>query len=174
MIQIRKNVFETNSSSTHSLVISKKDRGYDYNLPVDEDGILTISFGEFGWGPEILNTPLEKISYVITDQGYEVNDVFNEEDALELAIVERVINLIKEKCPAVKDVKIKPASIYYPYGYVDHQSTGTSQEDEDLEHLIFSKDVIILIDNDNSYHFEDYFPDYWEDNPAKKDIEELF
>ena len=49
-----------------------------------------------------------------------------------------------------------------------------SQEDKDLEHLIFSKDVIILIDNDNSYQFEDYFPDYWEGAPAKKDIEELF
>ena len=31
MLKIRKNVFETNSSSTHSLVISKKDRDYDYD-----------------------------------------------------------------------------------------------------------------------------------------------
>lgn len=48
MIKIRKNVFETNSSSTHSLVISKKDRGYDYDGLVIADGVLYISFGEYG------------------------------------------------------------------------------------------------------------------------------
>lgn len=48
MRQIRHNVFETNSSSTHCLAFSKKNRGYSYELPVDEDGVLTIPFGEFG------------------------------------------------------------------------------------------------------------------------------
>ena len=45
---IRFSTFETNSSSSHSLVISKKDRGYTYDFPVDESGILTVPFGEFG------------------------------------------------------------------------------------------------------------------------------
>lgn len=42
MIQIRNGVFETNSSSTHSICISKK--------PVDADGChVDFHFGEFGW-----------------------------------------------------------------------------------------------------------------------------
>lgn len=42
MIQIRNNVFETNSSSTHSICIAKK--------PVDADGChVDFYIGEFGW-----------------------------------------------------------------------------------------------------------------------------
>ena len=67
MLKIRKNVFETNSSSTHSLVVSNKERSYDYELPV-ENGVLTIPFGEFGWGPDILVDPIDKLSYLITDR----------------------------------------------------------------------------------------------------------
>ena len=67
MIKIRRNVFETNSSSSHSIAYSKKDRGWNYNLPVDEDGVLTIPFGKFGWSANLLKTPIEKLSYYITD-----------------------------------------------------------------------------------------------------------
>ena len=68
MLTIRKNVFETNSSSTHSLVISKRDRSYDYEGLIIADGVLHISFGEYGWGPAILKSPHEKLSYLITDR----------------------------------------------------------------------------------------------------------
>lgn len=171
--QVRQNVFETNSSSMHSLVISNKDRGYDYDLPVDENGVLTISFGEFGWGPEILKEPLEKISYVITDRCSVGSLDFDEKEALESEIVKEVIDLIKSKCPNVKDVKIQRSGSYWPYGYVDHESQGTSYKDKNLEHLIFSNSVIIIIDNDNSRNYEDYFVS-WTGTPAKFDIEDLF
>ena len=67
MKKIRRYIFETNSSSSHSLAFSKKNRGYSYELPVDEDGVLTIPFGEFGWGPDVLKTPIDKLSYYVTD-----------------------------------------------------------------------------------------------------------
>ena len=41
MIQIRKGVFETNSSSTHSIAISKK--------PVTIGKYMSFNIGEFGW-----------------------------------------------------------------------------------------------------------------------------
>ena len=43
-IQIRKNVFETNSSSTHSICISKKPVQINTNNPVG------FYLGEYGWG----------------------------------------------------------------------------------------------------------------------------
>jgi hypothetical protein len=182
MLQIRKNVFETNSSSTHSLVISKKDRGYDYNtLPV-VDGVLTIPFGEFGWGPKLLKYPIEKLSYLITDRNaihldwdkdYEWEEVEKMID--EDKNIQEIISVIKNCCPEVQEVKFEQGDSYNPIGYVDHQSIGTSYEkDLSIEDIIFSNKVIIMIDNDNSYHYEDYFEDTWEGTPAKADVEDLF
>ena len=60
MIQIRDNVFETNSSSTHSLCISKekfdpKNIPEYLNITVDED---------FGWSQITYDTPEEKANYI--------------------------------------------------------------------------------------------------------------
>jgi len=183
MLNIRNSVFETNSSSSHSLVFSKLDRGYSYDLPVDEDGVLTIPFGEFGWGPDVLRTPLEKLSYYITDNsGWQYDDDEKSwdtivEEVMSNDVIQEVIEIIKSRCPQVKEVRFEPASSYYPRGYVDHESFGTSHE-TDFEDLVFNNGVIILIDNDNSCHFEDYKRTYnWDTDeygPPAKDIEELF
>lgn len=181
MLQIRKNVFETNSSSTHSLVISNKERSYDYNLPV-EDGVLTIPFGEFGWGPDILSTPIEKLSYLITDRIdlYDIpEDIKDDEDAVQALIMEsepicEIVDAIKYCCPEVKEVRFEIGDSWNPFGYVDHQSCGTSNDAGfSIEEIAFSNKVIIMIDNDNSYHYEDYFTS-WDGRPATKDIETLF
>ena len=180
MIQIRKNVFETNSSSTHSLVISKKDRDYDYDGLIITDGILHISFGEYGWGPAILKYPHEKLSYLITDRNNISYDWQNPPSRKEFEYmlsqdkhVQEIIEVVKSCCPEVKEVKYKFGDKYNPLGYVDHQSQGTSYEGElSIEDIIFSNKIIIMIDNDNSYHYEDYFDSYY--GPAEKDIENLF
>lgn len=173
MYKIRKNVFETNSSSTHSLVLSKKDRGWNFDLPVDEDGVLTVKFGEFGWGPQVLSTPMEKLSYLITDRGPTYEDGYFEELIEESDELQKIVNIIKEQCPYVKEVWFEPNDDdYYRFGYVDHESDGTSYG-MSIKELVFSNDVIILIDNDNSNHYKDYF-EGWNGKPAKKDIEELF
>lgn len=140
MLTIRRNVFETNSSSMHSLAYSKKDHGYDYNLPVDENGILRIPFGEYGWGPDILKTPIEKLSYLITDRG---------------GLDDEIVDMIKEYCPKVKEIELETIGSYYPEGYVDHESYGTSSE-ASPEELIFNNNIIIVIDNDNSPYFSNY------------------
>ena len=62
MKQIRKNVFETNSSSCHSLVISKSNYGPEHipkflNFNADND---------YGWGKSCINTSDEKASYLYT------------------------------------------------------------------------------------------------------------
>ena len=178
MIKVRSSVFETNSSSSHSLVFSKVNRGHSYDLPVDGNGVLTIPFGEFGWGPAVLKTPLEKLSYVVTDRGgwqYDDDEKPWEKILEELkqnSKIQQIIKVVKRKVPAVKEVTFKPASAFYPRGYIDHESIGTSKRAK-VEDIIFNNNIIILIDNDNSSYFADYFDSYDGDS-ATKDIEDLF
>jgi hypothetical protein len=48
MVQVRKGVFETNSSSTHSIAISKK--------PVVIGKSIHFRIGEFGWEEKCVDT----------------------------------------------------------------------------------------------------------------------
>ena len=185
MINVRLSVFETNSSSSHSLVYSNKDRGYCYDLPVDENGILVIPFGEFGWGPDILKTPIEKLSYFITDHApyIEDDDKMDWDELIKLVLkksddIRDAIKIVKENCPQVKEVKFEKCDEYWPLGYVDHQSVGTSNSADSIEDLIFSNKIIILIDNDNTGTFDDYRSWYsyskQKHMPSKKSKEKLF
>ena len=173
MKKIRNNVFETNSSSSHSIAYSKKDRGWDFYLPVSEDGVLTIPFGEFGWSADLLKTPIEKLSYYITDNvpwdelgcdyytslselGMDWDDIC--EKLKKTDVFSRMIYNIKSCCPEVKDVEFEQnGGSSYPFGYVDHQSCGTSHEDDiSFEDLIFNNARVIVIDNDNSWYFQEW------------------
>ena len=179
MINKRESIFETNSSSMHSIVVSKENRGYDYNLPLSEDGVLYVKFGEFGWGPDILKTPIDKISYYLTDNsGLTYSDISWEDgvkEIMEKQEVKNLINILKSKVPGFKELRLKPSNECYRFGYVDHESSGLTYG-EDVEDLIFNKSKIIIIDNDNSCHFEEYHePEPWEKGGhPHKDIEELF
>ena len=59
MQKIRKNVFETNSSSTHSICIAK-----DMELIIPTS--IHFEFGEFGWEVDTLSSVYEKASYLYT------------------------------------------------------------------------------------------------------------
>lgn len=69
MKTIRKNIFETNSSSVHTLVIA-------HDNPEIPKSKLFFGLGEFGWGPELLNSIGERASYLWT---YIVNYLAGEE-----------------------------------------------------------------------------------------------
>jgi len=59
--KIRKFIFETNSSSTHSICIAKGQR---LMLTIPES--LHFEFGNFGWEADRLSTVHEKASYLYT------------------------------------------------------------------------------------------------------------
>lgn len=68
---IRANVFETNSSAVHSLVIAKE--GLEPSkLPVDEDGYIITDFGDFGDYDVGITTfdQAVKLSYLATECYY--------------------------------------------------------------------------------------------------------
>lgn len=183
MLKIRNNVFETNSSSTHSIAISKKSRGYSYDLPV-EDGCLKLRCGEFGWGPCLLRTPYDKLTYILTylicdlldNEGMDSYIKFGSDDyykALDLIAEDDDINSllesIKEECSDIEEFEFGFDDGYYAFGYIDHQSFDMIK-DEDFIDVIFNNNIMIIIDNDNSCTFYD-----WYDNRSKEDIiENLF
>ena len=48
--QIRKNVFETNSSSSHSLTVSEGDiTGQPFSDHTLREGVVIVGKGEYGW-----------------------------------------------------------------------------------------------------------------------------
>jgi len=136
---IRKSAFETNSSSTHSLVISNSVTVLE-TLPVDSNGNLDIYGMDFGWGPERYNDAASKLSYCFLDsQGN--NDMT---DLLKESVIE-YLNSVFIPC--------KNITFHENDGYIDHQSCGTSHEvfhsKKDIINFIFNRDCELIIDNDN-------------------------
>lgn len=160
MKKIRKGVFETNSSSTHSLSVSKlKKESYTLSFPD------TLTFGEFGWGYERLTSPVKKAEYIITLVRYNLDYKSSEDykSVINSKYMKLVIEAIKEKTG--KKVDIVPCdSPYYSIGYIDHQSLnpdifskegidlfGMKENDfkEAVKEIIFNNSYVIHVDNDN-------------------------
>ncbi len=165
MKQIRRSIFETNSSSSHSIVILNEDISenndeclfpyfktylysdgsyhvFDYNL-------------EFGRSPfNILSTFSEKLNYAIASFGEE------KFDELEELACKYLKGSDEEYCTGIKlpisrwsDKKSKY------YGDIDHQSIGTLQnflykEDTSLEDFLVNPKYVVIIDGDEYCIFE--------------------
>jgi hypothetical protein len=131
MIKVRRNVFETNSSSMHSLSVIGSDR---MSTLTSKDGIIVVGEGEFGWGYDTLKTPSEKLSYLVTEYSGR----------------EEMIDLIKE---AVKDYTGMTLAVYENEGYIDHESQGMITDyitdKQSIIDIVFNDKNVIIIDNDN-------------------------
>jgi hypothetical protein len=132
---IRKGVFETNSSSSHSISIADDTKQFIMDtLYPDQFGIVTISSDEFGWDWFKYNDALTKATYAAQQFKY---------DTYSLEILTEVI---KEQTGA-NDVKF----VDLDNGYVDHQSHGIVPNDkESLRNFIFNKNSWLFGGNDNS------------------------
>lgn len=142
---IRNGVFETNSSSTHSISI----RGGDYKpseWTPDSDGNIDVYPGEFGWEYEDYYDPMSKASYCLT---YAAND--GEGGNSELLTMLREV--IAETTGAKSVTFCKSSCSYNPWGYIDHQSDGVCtpafESKESLRDFIFNPASELHTDNDN-------------------------
>jgi len=140
MKTIRTGTFETNSSSSHSLTISKGEA--PQNPDVDFKGEpYNLYGGCYGWGYEVLTTPAEKINYIAVEATILNNETLKE--WLE-EIIQKRYNCGEVIFPTVD----------FTNSYIDHQSQGLIRDEfghtskRDLEKFIFS-DSTIIIDNDN-------------------------
>lgn len=165
MVQIRSNVFETNSSSMHSVAIVKADGGRitslkealaeDTDMSV-QDGVLVIKDAEelsFGWGFEILDTAYQKIKYAIATYCTAYDDGTIEG-------LDGIMDVIGKIFPEIREISfpIEEYSRQITCGYIDHESYGTleyflSNHDVSLTEFITNRNIIVIIDNDNSCHF---------------------
>lgn len=152
MFNIRKNVFETNSSSSHSIVMTKAN----YTTPdkIDPEwrlrgGVLDFSYWEedleFGRSPfDILANWYHRLCYAIASYGVEH--------------IDEIKDICKKHIVGFEDFKFKTHQYSDDdeepnYGYVDHQSMGLLQHFLDvnsikLEDFIFNDKFIVIIDGD--------------------------
>ena len=148
MKKIRTGVWETNSSSCHSLSINDTNILLDYLIP-DEYGEVTIEPGKFGWEWEKFNDAATKASYCLTGIQY----VKDEEVALS-----NLREVIQEHTLCNQVNLIIPNGDYESksYGYIDHQSIDEGQMDDllfdktKLHNFIFNKKSWLFLGNDNS------------------------
>lgn len=134
-ILVRKGVFETNSSSSHSISIADDTKQFvmDTIYP-NQDGMVEISGDDFGWDWFKHNDAITKASYA-------AQQFANSETSLE-ALAE----VIKEQTGA-DEVKF----VGLDNGYVDHDSYGIVPSDkESLRNFIFNKNSWLFGGNDNS------------------------
>lgn len=155
---IRKGTFETNSSSMHSLVITKKEnvitqKELEEDLYISKDGEISIWNGDdlyFDRAPfKMLTQPLEKLEYLVAS---------NSDNPKE---IKRLIGVFKKLYPKVKEIKFPHdyGSTSPFYGEVDHQSKGfvTSFIKENgisEEDFIKNNKYIIIIDGDEYCEWE--------------------
>lgn len=162
MRQIREGIFETNSSSSHSVTVRRRtDMQINWYLNISADGYVHIPLDEFGWSYDgDLYNQERRLSYLLTMaamneectnywDGDESNDVCRSAFE-ETKIFQRIQNIVMSMCPN------KCNGIYIDDfgGYIDHQSY--MQVDEFLndfgitmKEFIFGDNVDLIIDNDN-------------------------
>jgi len=132
-------VFETNSSSCHSLVIHSGGE-LNQRLPMTA-GVCTIYPGEFGWGPERFTDAPTKASYLY---------VYAQDKPDKLEMLRRAI---QNQMNAQDVVFVRTESDEWPVGYIDHQSADRAEKafelEDSLKRFIFDPKSELIIDNDN-------------------------
>lgn len=147
---IRPGVFETNSSSCHSISISSNVPKYETLYP-DEDGLLVFNGGQFGWEWKDYYKAKDKCNYVATlihELSEDYRDDSDNQDAIRL----------KEKFERVVKDHTGATEILYDLNdvYIDHQSVDSNSgpeivdlSEQELKDLLFNPDSEISTGNDN-------------------------
>lgn len=149
MKQIRHKVFETNSSSSHSLVMESK-QVIPALLSKEQlrEGVVSVGVDDYGWEYRRLYKPLSKASYLLTALTESIK-----EDTASVCDDHPQAQMLVDAFANRYGVKLEFAN---SSGYIDHQSTerGVGLElfasQEKLESFLFDESQYIQLGNDNS------------------------
>lgn len=166
----RSGVFETNSSSSHSLTYENTNGvmfAPDYLKP-NLEGFIEVPAMEFGWGHEEYQTPLEKLSYLVMQViSTESHECTGDQEVHELEGFKKISEAIASHCNCkgivVPDLNFQSKSHTYEditvnytehEGYVDHQSVCglegcISETDGSIIDYVFNPKNVLVISNDN-------------------------
>lgn len=161
MRKIRQHVFETNSSSLHSITVS----AHEPNVHPDS---IHFECGEFGWEVEEYTHFIDKASYLWTAVVHIFGEYVGSENGiyrLEGDEYQAIKEKIKKACIdyGVKDVtfqeRFRGRGWSDDAGYIDHTPDRDFVDelvnDEDrLQRFLFSDDSCIATGNDNDYDGE--------------------
>lgn len=134
--KIRIGVFESNSSSSHVITLSKDTNNFfmDLSMVPDSNGEINIEGGEFGWEVAKHDDAWTKADYAAE---YAKNNV---------SYLDMLRDVIQEQTQA-KTVNINPS------GYIDHQSDSVASvafvNKDSLRNFIFNKNSVLFTSNDN-------------------------
>lgn len=141
---IRNSVFETNSSSCHSISLGASHVFNDTIVP-DSEGNITLTPGEFGWEICDYTDAETKLQYAWT---WAKNYAQDSDSAIEY-----LTNLVCEYTGA-KAIAYTPDSCQWcKDGYIDHQSEDVMKDifydSVKLKEFLFCSGSVLHTDNDN-------------------------
>ena len=148
MMKIRRGMFETNSSSTHTIIVTDRK--------TEPSNLVDFSIGEFGWEFRRLDTIDEKASYLYT-MACEIlgRDVY--QDFYEVLVKYGV----ECSCSGpAKFARWKDGDPYLDNGYVDHCYEGVDFVKRMMDHehalikYLFSPESFVVMGNDNCDEYE--------------------
>lgn len=166
MIQVRSNTFETNSSSSHSIVLLSKETSDDedyFKCFLTKEGLFKIWYEEdleFGRCPfNVLSTFVDKVRYAIASYG---GSRFEEiEDLCRKYLVQAYFN--PEYIGYCTGIELPVDRWSHKYfGDIDHQSIGLldgalKEFKISLEEFLINPRYIVIIDGDEYKIFDKMF-----------------
>lgn len=157
MINVRKRVFETNSSSMHSVCISKNN---NYEFP----SYVYFALDDFGWQNCIYREPHKLAAYLYTAivdyYGYENRDEIEDYKNY----IYETLGKYGVDCEFEDIVWRGDDYKFNDNGYIDHVAelcdflNDIRKSERKLIRFLFSPDSFILSGNDNSDYYFDIFP----------------
>jgi len=148
---IRTGVFETNSSSCHTITVSRETNPALYtSITPDHNGEIVVTPREFGWEWETYTDPESKLCYLMLY----IRDWVRNQPTKDL-FTDTLNRVVLAHTHATK-LSLRPStSSSWDDGYIDHQSVEDNDchflfdEDEKLKNFIFSPSSTISTGNDN-------------------------
>lgn len=147
---IRKGVFETNSSSIHTLTILNNNESIDYDKMLEDfdKRKYNIEVGEFGWEFEVYNDPISILEYIYSFAFQRDNETDSQQN---------YVSKLKSLLPNTNF--IEPEDDYYYF--IDHCYDWENQLDfifenkENLAELMFNGEIRTGNDNTDGDYIEE-------------------